>query len=90
MTVSDYSETSFALYLNEITLDPIEALRLGETRHKEAQNAQGILGITPEQVTFFFNNFNIKWGQCKKQVPYIVPSVSINIFIFIIVFRLSN
>ena len=36
MTVGDYSETSFALYRNEITLDPIEALRLGETRHKEA------------------------------------------------------
>ena len=52
MTVGDYNETSFALYRKEITLDPVEALRLGETRHEEALNAQGILGITPEQVTF--------------------------------------
>jgi LmbE family N-acetylglucosaminyl deacetylase len=52
MTVGDYNETSFALYRKEITLDPVEALRLGETRHEEALNAQGVFGITPEQVVF--------------------------------------
>ena len=44
MTVGDYNETSFALYRKEITLDPVEALRLGETRYEEALNAQGLLG----------------------------------------------
>jgi LmbE family N-acetylglucosaminyl deacetylase len=52
MTVGDYNETSFALYRKEITLDPVEALRLGETRREEALNAQGILGVAPEQVVF--------------------------------------
>ena len=51
MTVGDYNETSFALYRKEITLDPVEALRLGETRYEEALSAQGILGVAPEQVT---------------------------------------
>jgi len=52
MTVGDYNETSFALYRKEISLDPVEALRLGETRHEEALNAQGLLGVAPEQVVF--------------------------------------
>ena len=53
MTVGDYNETSFALYRKEITLDPVEAIRLGETRREEAVNAQGILGVAPEQIIFF-------------------------------------
>ncbi len=53
MTVGDYNETSFALYRKELTLDPAEALRLGETRYEEALNAQEILGVSPEQVTVF-------------------------------------
>jgi LmbE family N-acetylglucosaminyl deacetylase len=52
MTVGDYNETSFALYRKEITLDPVEAIRLGETRREEAVNAQGILGVAPEKVIF--------------------------------------
>ena len=52
MTVGDYNETSFALYRKEITLDPVEAIQLGETRREEAVNAQGILGVAPEQVIF--------------------------------------
>ena len=51
-TNGDYNETSFALYRKEITLDSIEALRLGETRREEALAAQGILGVKPEQVVF--------------------------------------
>ena len=51
-TNGDYNETSFALYRKEITLDQTEALRLGETRREEALAAQGILGVTPEQVVF--------------------------------------
>lgn len=53
MTVGDYNETSFALYRKEITLDPTEALRLGETRREEATAAQGLLGVTPKQIVFF-------------------------------------
>jgi LmbE family N-acetylglucosaminyl deacetylase len=53
MTVGDYNETSFALFRKEITLDPVEAIRLGETRREEALNAQGILGVAPEQIIFF-------------------------------------
>jgi LmbE family N-acetylglucosaminyl deacetylase len=51
-TNGDFNETSFELYRKEITLDPVEALRLGETRREEALSAQSILGIKPEQVIF--------------------------------------
>jgi LmbE family N-acetylglucosaminyl deacetylase len=51
-TNGDYNETSFALYRKEITIDQTEALRLGETRREEALAAQGILGVSPEQVVF--------------------------------------
>lgn len=69
-TNGDYNETSFALYRKEITLDQTEALRLGETRREEALNAQGILGITPEQVIFLgypdgggLEIFEKHWGE---------------------------
>ncbi len=73
-TNGDYNETSFALYRKEITLDQTEALRLGETRREEALNAQGILGITPEQVIFLgypdgggLEIFEKHWGESE---PY--------------------
>ena len=73
-TNGDYNETSFALYRKEITLDQTEALRLGETRREEALAAQGILGVTPEQVVFLgypdgggLEIFERHWGE---SVPY--------------------
>jgi hypothetical protein len=48
----DFNETSYELYRKEITLDPVEALRLGETRREEALAAQAILGVMPDQVVF--------------------------------------
>ncbi len=69
-TNGDYNETSFALYRKEITLDQTEALRLGETRREEALAAQGILGVTPEQVVFLgypdgggLEIFEKHWGE---------------------------
>ena len=86
MTVGDYNETSFALYRKEITLDPTEALRLGETRREEATAAQGLLGVTPEQIVFLgypdgggLEIFEKHWGENesyeamlsrKNAVPY--------------------
>ena len=74
MTVGDYNETSFALYRKEITLDPTEALRLGETRREEATAAQGLLGVTPDQIVFFgypdgggLEIFEKHWGESE---PY--------------------
>jgi hypothetical protein len=73
-TNGDYNETSFALYRKEITLDQTEALRLGETRREEALAAQGILGVTPEQVVFLgypdgggLEIFQQHWGESE---PY--------------------
>jgi LmbE family N-acetylglucosaminyl deacetylase len=73
-TNGDYNETSFALYRKEITLDQTEALRLGETRREEALAAQGILGVTPEQVVFLgypdgggLEIFEQHWGDSE---PY--------------------
>jgi LmbE family N-acetylglucosaminyl deacetylase len=73
-TNGDYNETSFALYRKEITLDQTEALRLGETRREEAMAAQGILGVTPEQVVFLgypdgggLEIFQQHWGESE---PY--------------------
>ena len=51
-TNGDFNETSFALYTKNVTLDPVDALRLGETRREEATIAQGILGVNPEQIVF--------------------------------------
>jgi len=51
-TNGDFNETSFALYTKNVTLDPVNALRLGETRREEATIAQGILGVNPEQIVF--------------------------------------
>jgi LmbE family N-acetylglucosaminyl deacetylase len=51
-TNGDLNETSFAIYTKNITLDPVDALRLGETRREEATIAQGILGVNPEQIVF--------------------------------------
>ncbi len=69
-TNGDYNETSFALYRKEITLDSTDALRLGETRREEALAAQGILGVTPEQVVFLgypdgggLEIFEKHWGE---------------------------
>jgi LmbE family N-acetylglucosaminyl deacetylase len=69
-TNGDYNETSFALYRKEITLDPTEALRLGETRREEALAAQSILGVKPEQVGFLgypdgggLEIFEKHWGE---------------------------
>ncbi len=74
LTNGDYNETSFALYRKEITLDPTEALRLGETRREEALAAQSILGVQPEQVTFLgypdgggLEIFEKHWGDSQ---PY--------------------
>lgn len=74
LTNGDFNETSFALYRKEITLDPIEALRLGETRREEALAAQGILGVKPEQVEFLgypdgggLEIFEKHWGESQ---PY--------------------
>jgi LmbE family N-acetylglucosaminyl deacetylase len=74
LTNGDYNETSFALYRKEITLDQTEALRLGETRREEALAAQGILGVTPEQVVFLgypdgggLEIFEQHWGESE---PY--------------------
>jgi LmbE family N-acetylglucosaminyl deacetylase len=73
-TNGDYNETSFALYRKEITIDPTEALRLGETRREEALAAQGILGVQPEQVVFLgypdgggLEIFEKHWGESQ---PY--------------------
>ncbi len=73
-TNGDYNETSFALYRKEITLDPTEALRLGETRREEALAAQDILGVQPEQVIFLgypdgggLEIFEKHWGESQ---PY--------------------
>ena len=73
-TNGDYNETSFALYRKEITLDQTEALRLGETRREEALAAQGILGVTPEQIVFLgypdgggLEIFERHWGESE---PY--------------------
>ncbi|MGW8225188.1 MAG: PIG-L deacetylase family protein [Anaerolineales bacterium] len=73
-TNGDYNETSFALYRKEITLDQTEALRLGETRREEALAAQGILGVTPEQIIFLgypdgggLEIFEQHWGDSE---PY--------------------
>jgi len=73
-TNGDYNETSFALYRKEITLDQTEALRLGETRREEALAAQGILGVTPDQVVFLgypdgggLEIFERHWGESE---PY--------------------
>jgi LmbE family N-acetylglucosaminyl deacetylase len=51
-TNGDFNETSFALYRKNVSLDPVNALRLGETRREEATIAQGILGVKPEQIVF--------------------------------------
>lgn len=73
-TNGDYNETSFAIYRKEINLTPVEALRLGETRREEAIAAQGLLGVTPEQITFLgypdgggLEIFERHWGE---SVPY--------------------
>jgi LmbE family N-acetylglucosaminyl deacetylase len=73
-TNGDYNETSFALYRKEITLDQTDTLRLGETRREEALAAQGILGVTPEQITFLgypdgggLEIFEKHWGDSQ---PY--------------------
>ena len=73
-TNGDYNETSFALYRKEITLDQTEALRLGETRREEALAAQGILGVTSEQIVFLgfpdgggLEIFEKHWGDSE---PY--------------------
>jgi LmbE family N-acetylglucosaminyl deacetylase len=73
-TNGDFNETSFALYRKEISLDPTEALRLGETRREEALVAQGILGVKAEQVTFLgypdgggLEIFEKHWGSAQ---PY--------------------
>ncbi|UCF29276.1 MAG: PIG-L family deacetylase, partial [Chloroflexota bacterium] len=72
-TNGDYNETSFALYRKEITLDQTEALRLGETRREEALAAQGILGVSPEQVVFLgypdgggLEIFQQHWGESES------------------------
>lgn len=52
MTEGNYYETSFAVYRKEITLDPVEAIRSGETCGEEALDVHGILGVAPEQIDF--------------------------------------
>ena len=42
LTNGDYNEASFALYRKEISLSPIQALRLGETRREEAFATQAV------------------------------------------------
>jgi len=73
-TNGDYNETSFALYRKEITLDPVQALRLGETRREEALAALALLGVAPGQVVFLgypdgggLEIFERHWGE---QPPY--------------------
>lgn len=83
-TNGDYNETSFALYRKEITLDPTEALRLGETRREEALAAQGILGVKPEQVTFLgypdgggLQIFENHWGDRQPYRALLSGSTSV-------------
>lgn len=76
-TNGDYNEASFALYRKEISLSPIQALRLGETRRREALAAERILGVKPEQIEFLgypdgggLKIFENHWGQ---SLPYRAP-----------------
>lgn len=52
LTDGDANEWSFVLYSRRPELLPRQVEAMGEVRHNEAVAATGVLGLTPEQLTF--------------------------------------